>query len=132
MSYLLDTDISSAYLQGNKEVFNRFIQHSGRLHISIVSVAELYSWVYVADDPTKREEGLMSMLSDVTVLSLDDDVARRCGEVRAALQRRGTKVPTVDLLIASTALLNDFTVVTHNQRHLRLVPDLRLEDWLVR
>jgi tRNA(fMet)-specific endonuclease VapC len=130
MSYLLDTDICSAYLQGLNQVFDRFVQHSGRLYISIVSLAELYSWVYVADDPAPREEGLTAMLSDVSVLAVDDDVARRCGQVRADLQRLGTRVPTVDLLIASTALLLDFAVVTHNQRHFRLVPGLRIEDWL--
>jgi tRNA(fMet)-specific endonuclease VapC len=130
MSHLLDTDITSAYLQGNKQVFNRFIQHSGGLYISIVSLAELYSWVYRADTPAKREDGLLSMLSDVTVLQLDDDIARKCGEVRAALQRQGTKVPTLDMLIAGTALVNDLTVVTHNQRHFQSVPNLRLEDWL--
>ncbi len=43
MSYLLDTDIASAYLQGNGQVFTRFMQHSGRLHLSILSLAELYS-----------------------------------------------------------------------------------------
>ena len=131
MSFLLDTDIASAYLQGNGRVFNRFIQHSGGLHISIISLSELYSWVYVADDPTKRESGLLTMLSDVTILPLDDDIARKCGQVRADLQRKGTKIPTLDLLIATTALLHDLTVVTHNQRHFSLVPNLRIEDWLL-
>lgn len=130
MSHVLDTDICSAYLQGRSQVFNRFVQHSGGLYVSIVSLAEIYSWVYVADDPARREEGLMTMLSDVSVLAVDDDVARRCGQIRSALQRQGIRVPTVDLLIASTALLLDFTVVTHNQRHFRLVPGLRVEDWL--
>ena len=130
MSHLLDTDVASAYLQGDRQVFNQFVQHSGGLYISIVSLAELYSWVYVADTPAKREEGLLSMLSDVTVLQLDDHIARKCGQVRAALQRQGTRVPTLDMLIAGTALVNDLIVVSHNQRHFRLVPDLRLEDWL--
>jgi len=130
MSYLLDTDICSAYLRGDGRVFNRFVQHSGALHISIISLAELYSWVYLADDPTRREEGLMTMLSDVSVLAVDDDVARRCGQIRARLQRQGVRVPTVDLLIACTALLRDLMLVTHNLRHFRPVPDLRLQDWL--
>jgi tRNA(fMet)-specific endonuclease VapC len=130
MSHLLDTDIYSAYLRGNKQVLSRFLQHSSGLYISIVSLAELYSWVYMADNPAKREEGLHSMLSDVSVLQLDDNIARKCGEIRALLQRQGAIVPTLDILIAATALVNDLIVVTHNQRHFRVVPDLRLEDWL--
>ena len=130
MSFLLDTDIASAYLQGNGKVFNRFIQHGGGLYISVLSVSELFSWVYVADNPTRREGGLLAMLSDVTVLPIDDDIARKCGQLRASLQHKGTKVPTLDLLIAATALLHNLTVVTHNQRHFSLVPDLRIQDWL--
>jgi hypothetical protein len=33
MSYVLDTDICSAYLQGKAQVFDRFVQHSGRLFV---------------------------------------------------------------------------------------------------
>jgi tRNA(fMet)-specific endonuclease VapC len=130
MSFLVDTDIASAYLQGNGKVFNRFIQHGGGLYISILSVAELYSWVYVAPNPEKRERGLLAMLSDVTALPIDDDIARQCGQTRADLQKQGTKVPTIDLLIAATALRHNLTVVTHNQRHFSLVPSVRIEDWL--
>lgn len=130
MSYLLDTDICSAYLRGERRVHNRFLQHISRLHVSVLSVSELCAWVYLADDPMRREEGLAAMLSDVTVLGVDDDVARRCGRLRAALRREGIHVPTLDLLLGSTALVRDFTMVTHNQRHFRLIPGLRIEDWL--
>ncbi len=44
MSFLLDTNICSAQIKGNKQVFNRFIQHGGRLHVSVVTVAELVIW----------------------------------------------------------------------------------------
>jgi hypothetical protein len=33
LSFLLDTDICSAYLKGNPVVFNRFIQYGGGLHV---------------------------------------------------------------------------------------------------
>ncbi len=35
-------------------------------------------------------------------------------------------------MIASVALVYDLTLVTHNTADFRNVPDLRLEDWLVR
>ena len=130
MSFLLDTDICSAYLKGDPRVFNRFMQYSGGLHVSILTLAELYAWVYIAVDPSIREAGLLNMMADVTLLPLDEVIARRCGELRASLQRSGTKVATIDLLIATTAMKHNFTLVTHNQRHFGLVPGIRLEDWL--
>jgi predicted nucleic acid-binding protein len=40
--------------------------------------------------------------------------------------------PPLDLMIASVAVVYDLTLVTHNTADFRNVPDLRLEDWLVR
>jgi tRNA(fMet)-specific endonuclease VapC len=130
MSYLLDTDICSAYLKGDRRVFNRFIQHSGGLHVSVLTIAELYSWVSIADDAgrAKREAILSLALPDLQIIPVDRDIAVLCGQLRASLQKQGIKVATVDLLIACTALMYDLTVATHNQRHFRLVPDLRIED----
>ena len=45
MSYLVDTDIISAHLRGTGIVTNRFLQYSGRLHVSVVTLAELKVWV---------------------------------------------------------------------------------------
>ena len=130
MSFVIDTDVCSAYRRGNGRVFNRFVQHSGGLHISAVSLAELYSWVYRASTPRGRMQGLLDLLANVVVLDVDTDVAHRCGKVRALLLDQGRPVAIPDLLIASTALLHDFTLVTHNVAHLAVVPALRMEDWL--
>jgi len=46
------------------------------------------------------------------------------------LRRRGIEVPTVDLMIASVALVYDLTMVTHNTADYENIPGLRLDDWL--
>ena len=130
MSFLLDTDICSAYLRGDRTVFNRFLQHTGGLHVSAVSLAELYSWAHRAAAPPRRLESLQSMLDDVKVLDVTADVARTFGRMRAALLDQGRPLPTPDLIIAATALLHDLTLVTHNIQHFRPVPGLRVQDWL--
>ncbi len=99
--------------------------------MSILTVAELYAWVYLSDSHQRREQGLLAMLSDVSVLDLDAEIAQLTGKHRAALRRQGVKVPTIDMLIACTALRHNLTIVTHNQRHFSLVPGVRLEDWLL-
>ena len=37
---------------------------------------------------------------------------------------------SIDLMIASTALVHDLTLVTHNTSHFARIPGLRLADWL--
>lgn len=130
MSFLLDTDICSAYLRGNAAVFGRFIQHSGGLHISTITLGELYVWAYRAKAGPKRTYGIDELLRDVVVLEINADVARKFGEVRAHLLDSGTPAPGLDLQNAAVALVHDLTLVTHNTADYANVPGLRLADWL--
>lgn len=70
------------------------------------------------------------LVSDLAVLPFDEAAARRYGEVRALLERRGTPIGDGDTRIASIALVHGFTVVTGNVRHFSRVPSLRVENWL--
>ena len=130
MSFVIDSDVCSAFLRGNNSVYNRFMQHSGGLYVSAVTLAELYTWVHLKPHSPKRPAMLRDLLTEVNITPVDEAVAERFGIVRADLLARGKVVATADMLIASTALLFDYTDVTHNTRHFAMVPGLRLEDWL--
>jgi predicted nucleic acid-binding protein len=131
MSFLLDTNIASAHLKRPRGLIQRFIQHSGLLYISTVSLAELYVWVNQASDPESRVQAVERMLQhEVRALPFDEACAQRFGQLRFTLRRVGVTVNAVDLLIASGALAYDMTLVTHNTKHFASIPDLRLEDWL--
>ena len=71
-----------------------------------------------------------TLLPNLPVLPFDASAARRYGEVRAELERRGTPIGDADLRIASIALDRDLTVVTGNVRHFQKVPGLAVENWL--
>jgi tRNA(fMet)-specific endonuclease VapC len=131
MSFVIDTDTCSAYLKGNRAVNNRFFQYSGGLYISTVTLAELYTWTFRAAAPPKRSHSLLALLRDVTTLDMTQDVARKFGEVRAALLDQGLPPPGLDLLIAATALVHNFTLVTHNTQDFVNIPGLRFTDRMV-
>ena len=130
MRFLLDTNIISAFLKGDGRVFNQFIQHSGGLCTSVVCAGELYSWVYRAKTGPARLQALQDVLSDLFLLPVDQALAQRFGQVRAALLDHGHPTPGMDLLIACTALEHDLTLVTANVRDFAHIPNLRLENWL--
>jgi tRNA(fMet)-specific endonuclease VapC len=130
LNFLLDTNICSAYLKGDNRVFNRFIQYAGGLSVSAIVVAELYSWVYRAKASPRRLQGLLDLLSELRFIPLDHDVARKFGEIRAALLDQGRPTPEIDLLIASTALVYDLTLVTRNVQDFENVPGLGIENWV--
>ena len=130
MSFLVDTDICSAHLKNVGDVSSRFFQYSGGLHLSAVSLGELYTWVLRSKSPPRYQEGLIALLSDMTLLPVDYDVARKFGEIRAQLLDQGQPISAIDLLIAATALVHGLTLVTHNTRHFADISGLTLVDWL--
>jgi len=130
VNFLLNTNICSAYLKGDRRVFNRFLQYGGGLAISSLVAGELYSWVYRAQTKPERLQGLLDLLAGVQLLPVDHEVARTFGQVRATLLDQGRPTPEIDLLIGCTALVHDLTLVTHNTRDFSDIPALRLEDWL--
>ena len=71
-----------------------------------------------------------ALLPNLPVLPFDSAAARRYGEVRAELERRGTPIGEADLRIGAIALSRGLTVVTGNIRHFQRIPDLPVENWL--
>lgn len=130
MSFLLDTDTCSAYLKGNRQVWTRCQQHSGRLFVSAVTAAELFTWAMRKKAPARRLPAVLDLFDDVPILDVTVDIARKFGELRAVLLDAGRPVPEMDLLIAASAMTHGLTLVTHNVRDFAIVTGLDIQDWL--
>jgi tRNA(fMet)-specific endonuclease VapC len=83
MSFLIDTDTCSAHLKQRGIVGNRFLQYTGGLHLSAITLSELYAWVLRANAPSARLQALREMLNDMTVLDVTAHVAEKYGELQA-------------------------------------------------
>lgn len=89
-------------------------------------MAELYVGYY------KREEKyqpLVHFLEESFVKVPISQAVPTYGRIRAQLEQQGNRLEDMDLLIAATALANDYTLVSHNIRHFSRIPGLKLEDW---
>ena len=84
MSFLLDTDICSAYLKGDRKVWQKFMQHKRRLHISAITAAELFAWTLRAKVSPARQKGVLDLLDDLTFHDVDRSVSHKFGEIRRA------------------------------------------------
>jgi tRNA(fMet)-specific endonuclease VapC len=130
VAFLIDTDICSAHLKQDRQVASRFVQHLGQLHVSTITLGELFTWGLRSKAGPKRVQAVLDLLNDVTVLDYDAVVAREFGTVRAHLYDVGTPAPSVDLQIAATALVHGLTLVTHNTSDFVNVPGLRIVERL--
>jgi tRNA(fMet)-specific endonuclease VapC len=132
MNFLLDTDICSAHMRRPASLAHRFIQHTGQLAISSVTLAELYAGAYRHSHADRLLSLIGDLRQEVDVLDFDAACAEKFGQVRGVLLQQGIAVPTTDLMIAAAALVHDLTLVTHNTADFQTIPNLRLNDWLVR
>lgn len=126
---MLDTDISSFIIRKRPEsLLERFQSNAERLCISVVTAAELEFGAEKANRPALT--ALVSeFLARLAVLDWTRSVVPHYARARAALERSGTPIGNMDLLIASHAMAEGYTVVTNNIKHFSRVPGLRLEVW---
>lgn len=130
MSFLLDTDICSAYLKNDQRAVSKVMLHFGGLHVSVVTVGELLTWARRAKAPQSRAQGVNDLVAASSIHGIDFAVADKFGELRAKLLDQGITVGEMDLLNASVALVQNFTIVTHNTRDFFHIPGLSMVDWL--
>ena len=127
MQYLLDTDWVIHCLHGVLRVTSRpeQLMREG-VGLGTVSMAELYQGVFFSTDPQGNERALREILAGIDIMPLDDEVCRIFGRERGRLRAAGTPIGDFDLLIDSTALRHDLTLLTNNRRHFERLQGLSI------
>ena len=118
---LIDTDVLVEYLRDRSEAVAYLEGLSADLHISVISVAELF--VGVRGD--EEEKSLQQLLLAFVILPVTEKTARLGGLYRRDYGRsHGTGL--ADALIAATSEVNGTDLVTFNQRHFPMVSRLKV------
>lgn len=128
--YLLDTNTASYVIKGN---FPRVRQRLSRLSmsevgISAVTEAELRFGAERLPEATRLRAAITEFLARIEVLAWDSQAAEQYAQARAALERSGTPMGNLDMMIAAHALAIEATLVTHD-RVFRRLKGLKTEDW---
>lgn len=127
--YLIDTDWIIDYLNDREVIVKEIQEKFGvGLNISIISLAELYEGIYGSENFEENEKELDEFLIGVTVLELTKDICKNFGELRNELRKRGELIGDFDLIIASTALQNNLTLLTDNTKHFKRIKELKIKS----
>lgn len=124
MKYLLDTNVIINHLRGKNKI-NKTIIKSG-VTISIITWAELIYGAYKSVNKEKSLAVIEALIEDlqITILSLNEKMVFQYAELKVKLEKTGNILDDFDLLIAATAITNKITLVTHNIKHFRQIPEL--------
>ena len=131
MEYLLDTNICIYIIKKKpQEVFEKFKKLTlGDVGISSITLAELQYGVEKSSNPEKNREALEKFLTPIEIVEYGYEAGIKYGIIRAGLERRGTPIGPLDMLIASHAKSLDVVLVTNNVKEFDRVEGLRIENW---
>lgn len=129
--WMLDTNICSYLLrQRPAHVLARFYAAPlDDLRLSAIVAAELRYGAMRLNSP-KFSVQLEKWLSLQQILPWPDKATLVYGRIRADLEKQGTSIGNMDLLIAAHALAEDAVLVTNNTREFQRVAGLKLENWV--
>ncbi len=128
MNYLLDTCVISELIKPKpSSTVTKWLRscQEENLYLCSQTIGEIQKGISKLPDSRKRKK-LQSWLDseliqrfDKRVLGIDFKVAQKWGEIQAASEIAGIKMPVIDSLIASIGIVYDMTVVTRNTGNMK-------------
>jgi predicted nucleic acid-binding protein len=118
--YLIDTNIVSGYFSSSfsktgLDWMDKVIDDVP--NISIITQIELLCW----QTDIVTEVNIKEFIDDSKIWNITDEVLNQCVSIR-----RKKKIKTPDAIIAATALVNGFIIITNNEKDFRNIKGLKL------
>lgn len=131
MRYMLDTNICIYAIKHKPErVFIKLQEIDPEdVCISAVTYAELVHGVEKSAAVEKNRLALSLLLANIEIKDFDVKAADEYGKIRAYLERKGTPIGPLDMMIAGHAKSLGCTLVTNNEREFSRVEGLEIANW---
>ena len=129
---LLDTDTCIGLLKGDDAVVAAWRSCGDQCALPSMVVGELYYGAFksiVRDEELKRVDRFVDIFPEIRP---SRRTMRKFGEIKAALESKGTRLADADIIIASIAVEEGLALVTGNVRHYDRVEGLAIENWFAR
>jgi tRNA(fMet)-specific endonuclease VapC len=131
--YLLDTNILSELIkrQPNSHVLSRLgSKPAYTLFTSSICIMELRFGSALREDFEKFWQKIANeIISRVNIIPIGEREALAAGDILADLRKSGQTIGLEDVLIAASAITNQYTMVSANVRHFSRIKGLEVENW---
>jgi len=133
MKYMLDTNICIYLIkQQPPKVLKHFKSHTvGDIGLSSITLAELRYGVSKSRYIEKNQQALDEFILSLEIADFDEKAAREYGAIRAELERTGTPIGSMDMLIGAHALALGAILVTNNIKEFKQIKNLKILDWSI-
>ncbi|MDR0512273.1 MAG: PIN domain-containing protein [Treponema sp.] len=126
---MLDTDTVSLLVRKNPSVVKNIIKHENdEICISAITYAELRFGLEKKGSQRLFDE-VNVILGKLSIIDFDSSQSELYAKVRLKLEKSGTPLDNMDMLIAAAALSAGAILVSHNVKHFGKIQGIKVEDW---
>ncbi len=128
----LDTNIITAFLKNDSRVVERvsdYLEFFDKLTINIISYYEILRGLKDLGNEEKLRK-FDNFIQENELVFITKDSIEKAAEIYAYLKKKGNLIEDADILMASTAIVEDLVLITNNLKHFKRVKGLRLDNWL--
>ena len=129
--YLLDTNIISSYLKGDKRVKEIVSDNIDSIATSIISYYEIISGLQ-SINANRRINEFEEFCEMIDVINLNKASILASSQIYSTLKTSGNLIDDIDILIAGIALANNLVMITDNTTHFERIAGLKVENWIKR
>jgi len=132
-TYVLDSNIISYLLNGDKEIADRYRLEESTEKCDFILAPIVYyevkRWLIISNAKNKYNafEDLASSWGHGE--AFDSDVWETAVELYVDLRKKGTPIGDGDIFIAAYCLVNNYTLVTNNEAHFKYINGLKIINW---
>ncbi len=131
-SALIDTDtLSEIIKQHDPEVASNaqaYLKEHQHFRFSIITRYEILRGLK-SKGAFRQAKRFAEQCRVSEIVPLSDEVVDRAADVYSDLRKRGLLIEDGDILIAATAIVHGWVLVTENRAHFNRIPSLSLESW---
>ncbi|MDR2555030.1 MAG: type II toxin-antitoxin system VapC family toxin [Fibromonadaceae bacterium] len=124
MSYILDTNVVIDYIQGNfpdkEATFIENLLFLGIPNISVITEIEVLCWKHANEEDVEQYK---KFIENSKIMELCNSVKLKTIDIR-----RNHKIKLPDALIAATALVHDFELITRNTKDFENIAGLKIKN----
>jgi tRNA(fMet)-specific endonuclease VapC len=130
-AYMLDTNICIYIIKKKPDQVIERLRHTRvpDVGVSSITLSELEYGAAKSARPEQNKLAIVEFLAPLEILPYDDMAAQEYGKVRVYLEKQGTPIGSMDMLIAAHALSLNCILVTNNESEFRRIPALKIENW---
>jgi len=138
MNYLIDTCVISELIKPNpssKGVKWMREHDEGSFYLSVLTIGEIYKGIEKLKSEKKKNRLRLWVENDLKerfrnrILEIDVHVAETWGTIQGKCENDGNPMPSIDGLIAATALANHMAVVTRNVTDMEASGAVLINPW---